>query len=100
MTEAYLFAAANFAFSIGIIIICLCRNNVMNRRVLMRVRSEYAFYIGAAMASAVSPWWGEWPEYGQLGVTVALFWGLWSSGVGWKEGPPESATGPAPLGED
>lgn len=100
MTESYLFAGANFAICMGIVFICLCRNNVMNRRVLQRVRAEYAGYIGASMASAFSPWWGEWPSWGQTGMGAMLFIGLWISGIGWRKGPPESATSPAPLGDE
>lgn len=100
MLEMYLFALVNLIFCAGICFICLCRNNVMNRRVLFRVRTEYAVYLGAALASGSSFLWNEWPAWGQCGVSAALFYGLWSSGVGWKDGPPESATGPAPLGDD
>lgn len=94
---SYLFSVANFVICFSIVFVCLCRLHVMNRRVLFRVRLEYAVYIGVAVASALSPMWGEWPEWGQTCLSAGFLIGLMIGGVGWKDGPPESVTGPAPL---
>jgi hypothetical protein len=94
---AYLFALANMSFCLGIFFVCLCRLHVMNRLVLFRVRVEYAIYIGAAVASALSPMWGEWPEWGQTSMAAGFLLGLLLGGIGWRDGPPESTTQPAPL---
>lgn len=99
MTEAYLFAGANLALCQAIVFVCLCRLNLMNKKVLSRVRSEYAGYIGGAFISGLQPMWGEWPQWGSVALAAALLLGLIFGGIGWRRGPPESATEPAPLGE-
>jgi hypothetical protein len=94
---AYLFAVANFGVCFGIVFVSLCRLHVMNKAVLLRVRLEYALYIGGAWVSALQPMWGEWPEWGSLSIGTVFLIGLLLGGIGWREGPPESVTSPAPL---
>jgi hypothetical protein len=100
MLETYLFALFNMVICIGIICVCLCRLNLMDRRVFIRVRGEYAFYIGGSIISGLQPWWGEWPQWGNISISGSLLFGLIVGGIGWRKGPPESVTGPAPLGNE
>ena len=98
MTDLYLFALANAALCAAIVLISLCRLNTMQGAVLYRVRSEYAAYVGCATASALQPWWGEWPMWGSLAMAVGLLAGLLCSAHAWRhDTPPESATAPMPL---
>ena len=100
MKELYLFAFINFVACHVVIFISICRLNSMNKDVMVRVRSEYTAYIAGAMASAWQPTWGEWPQWGSLGITAALMIGLFCSSRAWhKDVPPASASAPAPLGE-
>lgn len=98
--ESFLFAAANFAICSGIFFVSFCRLHLMSPKVLLRVRLEYALYIGGATVSAFQPMWGEWPEWGSVSIASAFFVGLVLGGIGWRNGPPESATSPAPLGDE
>ena len=100
MTEALIFAGANLVLCACIVVVCLCRLNLMNKKVLHRVRSEYAGYIGGAFVSGLQPMWGEWPQWGSIALAGALLLGLIFGGVGWRGGPPASATEAAPLGKD
>ena len=98
MSTVYLFALANLAVCGVIAFIALCRLNSMQNTVLLRVRAEYACYMGGAIASGLQPLWGEWPEYGTIALAGAMLFGLFMSGSAWKgDKPPASATAPAPL---
>lgn len=92
MNDLYLFAVLNFALCGGIAFVSFCRLNAMHKTVLLRVRSEYAFYLAAAILSAVQPLWGEWPRWGSLLITGALGWGLLSSAHAWRDQPPASTS--------
>ncbi|WP_114968553.1 hypothetical protein [Rhodoferax ferrireducens] len=83
MNELYLFALANAALCACVLMISVCRLNGMHGSVLLRVRSEYAGYIGAAVLSALQPWWGEWPQWGSVGMASALLLGLLCSSHAW-----------------
>jgi len=99
MNELYLFAFVNAALCAAIAFISICRLNAMRgATVLVRVQSEYAGYVGAAFASALQPWWNEWPQWGSLAIATSLLLGLLFSGHAWrKDKPPATATAPAPL---
>ena len=98
MNALYLFALANAALCAGVVFISLCRLNSMQGSVLLRVRSEYAGYMGAAVMSAMQPFWGEWPQWGSIGMAGALLLGLLCSGHAWRgDRAPENATGPGEL---
>lgn len=86
MTELYLFALANFVMCMTIVFISICRLNAMKGDVLLRVKCEYAAYIGGALTSAAQPWWGEWPAYGSLAMAGVLLLGLLCSGHAWRRG--------------
>lgn len=87
-----LFALANFVLCLAVVWMCLCRLNSMTRAVLYRVRSEYSLYLTCALASALQPMWGEWPEWGSLAMAVALIFGILASRRAWARGAPRSAT--------
>lgn len=101
MNELYLFSMVN-ALLCGVIwFISLCRLNAMEGPVLYRVRSEYAGYVAASIASGLQPWWGEWPRWGSLSIAGAMLLGLLCSSHAWKrDRAPASVTAPAPLGEE
>lgn len=93
MSKLYLFALANAALCAAVIFIALCRLNAMQGAVLFRVRSEYAGYMGAAVMSAMMPFWGEWPQWGSISMAGALLLGLLCSGHAWRgDHAPEVAT--------
>lgn len=99
-TDKLLFALLNFGICAPIFGIALCRLNSMGGAVIYRVRSEYAFYVGAAFASAFQPLWDEWPRWGSLAMAAALLLGLLCSGHAWrKDKPPSTATEPAALSD-
>jgi len=96
MNELYLFALANFVICMAIVFIAICRLNAMKGDVLMRVKSEYAVYIGGALTAAAQPWWGEWPQAGSLCLAGAMLFGMFCSSHAWRRGTedkvPEIAT--------
>lgn len=100
MRDLYLFAMANLVLCAGIGFIALCRLNAMRKGVLWRVRIEYAVYLGAAVACGFQPMYGNWPQWGDLCMPVALLGGLLASGRAWAgDVPPDVATDHAPLSE-
>lgn len=100
MKELYLFAFANAAMCGCIWFISLCRLNAMKGPVLRRVRSEYAVYVGCAIASCLQPLWGEWPRWGSLAMAAGLLVGLLCSARAWQgDTTPAIATDLAPLGD-
>jgi len=100
VNEIWLFSLANFALCAAVVVVSICRLNVMRTNVLWRVRAEYAGYIGGAVASGLQPWWSEFPKWGSISLAAALLLGLLCSGLAWKgDKPPDSATSPAPLGD-
>ena len=88
MADTYLFAAANLFLCSGIVFVAICRLNTMRGKSLMRVRSEYACYLAAALTSAVQPWYGEWPGWASLAMAGAALFSLLASGHAWRDGPP------------
>lgn len=100
MNELYLYAFANLVVCGAIGFIALCRLNAMRSGVLLRVRVEYAGYVGGAIAAAFQPLWGEWPQLGSLSIASVLLVGLLCSGRAWAgDVPPDVATDHAPLSE-
>ena len=98
MNALYLFALANAALCAAVIFISLCRLNSMQGAVLLRVRSEYAGYMGAAVLSALQPFWGEWPQWASLGMAGAVLFGMLCSSHAWHgDRAPEVATGHGEL---
>ena len=88
MNTLYLMAAANAILCGSIVFISICRLNVMRGAVLYRVRSQYALYVGAAVFSALQPWWGYWPTWSGLAVATALLFGMLCDSIGWVGGAP------------
>lgn len=100
MSELYLYAFGNLLLCGAIAFIALCRLNAMRSSVLLRVRIEYAGYLGGATAAAFQPLWGEWPQLGSLSIAGVLLIGLLCSGRAWAgDVPPDVATDHAPLSE-
>lgn len=86
-----LFALANMVLCLAAVGMCLCRLNSMTPNVFYRVRSKYAVILTAALASALQPWWGEWPEWGSLAMALSLVFSLVMGKPIWDHGPPGSA---------
>ena len=81
-------ALLNLVLCLAIIHVCLCRLNCMTERVMLRVRSQYTIYLNCALASALQPTWGEWPQWGTISMAAALLFGLLVSKQHWMAGPP------------
>lgn len=86
-----LFALANFVLCLTAVGMCLCRLNAMTFNVMYQVRGKYTVALTAALASALQPWWGEWPEWGSLAMAASLVYGLYVSTPSWRHGPPMDA---------
>lgn len=98
MTSVYLFSLVNLILSGIIVFISVCRLNTMQEEVMMRVRAEYAVYIGAAIANGLQPWWGEYPEWGTCSLAFAVVFGMLCSSKAWAgDVAPDEATDRAPL---
>lgn len=98
MANQQFLAVANLLFALTIVSMCLCRLNVMTPTVMYRVRSEYSAYLASALASGLSPLWGEWPGWGQLSVTCAVLFGMVLSSDAWRHGPPATTLSDTPRG--
>jgi hypothetical protein len=99
--ELRLFAAGNFGLNFAAWIVCVCRLNAMTKEVFWWVKFEYAFMAMALVLSALSPYWGEWPQWGQSTLSAAVLVGFLSSYQGWRRGgrdvPPDIVTDHAQL---
>lgn len=97
MSQA-LFALANLFLCAGVVFVAACRLNAMSKDTLTRVVLEYVAYVAAGFTSGLQPWWGEWPQWGSLATSGALFFGLLMSWKAWAgDKPPDIATMPGGL---
>lgn len=89
-----MFALANLVLCFTAVGMCLCRLNSMTVDVIYRVRSKYSIILTAALASALQPWWGEWPQWGALAMSASLVYALTIGTAHWRKGPPSSVCDP------
>jgi hypothetical protein len=93
----YLTAGLNAMFSLAIVFVCICRADKITRPVLARVKLSYIVLVMAAASNGASPWLFELPGWPSVFFSGAVLLMLIADSFQWKNGPPESATGPAPL---
>lgn len=99
MTDTYLPVGINAIACLSIIFVCICRADKMTRGVLNRVKAQYVVMVMAAGTSAASPYFFELPGWPAAIFSCAVLFMLVADSYQWRGGPPESATGPAPLGD-
>lgn len=99
MNMTYLPAGLNGLFSVAIIFVCICRLDKIDHRVLLRVGIQYVVLIMAAAGNGASPWLWNLPGWPTVFFSGAVLLMLVLDSYQWRSGPPESATGPVPLGE-
>jgi hypothetical protein len=68
--------------------------------VFFRVKLAYVVLVMGAAANGASPWLFEMPGWPSVCFAGAVLVMLVSDSFQWMKGPPEAATGPAPLGKD
>lgn len=96
----YLPAGINGLASAVIIFVCVCRLDKIDKKVLLRVGIQYIVLLMAAGGNGASPWLFEMPGWPQTLFTCAVLFMLVADSFQWRHGPPASATGPAPLGDE
>lgn len=78
-----------------------CRMRRMSKETTKLVwRLRYVVLQVAASASGLGPWlWREWPGPGQVAMALAALFVVGLTAKGWRSGPPDYASRPAPLDE-
>ncbi len=89
MMNTYLIAAMHALLSGVICWTCLCRLNLSSLVVLLRVRVAYSVLLACYVATALGPYYGEWPGWSTLGVDVGVIFILGSGMRRWKRAAPE-----------
>jgi len=97
--DGYLPAGVNGLLSAAIVFICICRARKINRTVLWRVRVGYIGLLMGAAANGFSPWLWELPSWPSVAFAFAVVLKLAIESRDWRDGPPFTSTGPAPLGD-
>lgn len=95
----YLPAGLNGVLSAAIVLVCVCRLDKIRGQVLFRVSMQYVVMVMAAGANGASPWLFDLPGWPSVFFAGAVLFMLCADSYQWRTGPPESATGPAPLSE-
>ena len=95
----YLPAGLNAALSAAIVFVCICRADKITGSVLNRVKAQYVLMVMGACANGASPWLFDMPGWPSVFFTFAVLFMLAADSYQWRRGPPESSTGPAPLGD-
>ena len=99
MDLQYLPVGLNGILSLAIIFVCICRADKITDGVLNRVKVQYVVMVMGAAANGASPWLFEMPGWPSVFFTSAVLLMLVADSYQWRNGPPETATGPAPLSE-
>lgn len=87
------FALVHLIGCVIALVIGICRLNAMRNTVYLRVRVEYAVYVGMCVVSGLAPLYGEWPGWHSLAFSWGTVVVLICSAKAWKhDKPPESAT--------
>lgn len=97
--DTFLPAGLNGLVCAAIVFVCICRLDKIDKRVLLRVGSQYVVMVMAAAGFGASPWLFDMPGWPSVCFSGAVLYMLWSDSYQWQNGPPESATGPVPLSE-
>lgn len=99
MDTQYLAVGLNGVLSLAIIFVCICRADKITGDVLNRVKAGYSVMVMGAAINGASPWLFEMPGWPSVGFAASVLLMLWTDSYQWRHGPPDSATGPAPLSE-
>ncbi len=87
--EQSLLAFLNLALCAALGWTCLCRLNLMERSTtLPSFRAKYSVLITAAVASALGPLAGIWPNLAQVLLTGAFVFVLAAGTSAWRDGVP------------
>lgn len=97
--DAYLTAGLNGLLSGAIVFICICRARKITSEVLWRIKAAYALLLMGAAANGFSPWLWDFPGWPSVFFDFAILAKLLIESRDWRDGPPFTATGPAPLGD-
>lgn len=84
-------AAVHGLLCLGIACACICRLTVTDRGTQPRIRAQFVLLVFGALSSGASPiWWGEWPGWGAVTASAALFVYLVLGWPRWRHGAPPS----------
>lgn len=95
----YLPAAVTGIICFAIVCVCICRLAKIEPRVLRRVGLQYVVLLMASSGLALAPFLWEFPGWAAACFAGAVLFMLLADSYQWRHGPPDAATGPAPLGE-
>lgn len=96
-TDTYLTAGLNGILSGAIVFICICRARKITSAVLWRIKGAYAVLLMGAAANGFSPWLWDYPGWPSVFFDLAILAKLLIESRDWRDGPPFTATSPAPL---
>lgn len=99
MNMTYLPSGINALLCAAIVFISVCRLDKIDKEVLLRVGTQYVVLLMAAATSGASPWLWDLPGWATVFFSCAVLLMLVLDSYQWRRGPPDSATGPAPLGD-
>lgn len=94
----YAATGVNFLICMGIVCICICRLDKIDRTILRRVGAQYVLLVVSATAFGLQPYFGGSPNWIDVVFSGTLLHMLMADGYQWRHGrAPESATIPAEL---
>lgn len=99
LNTIYLSAAVTGVICFAIGCICVCRLAKINHSVLRRVGWQYVLMIMASAGLGLAPFLWEFPGWSTAFFAAVVLFMLLADSYQWRHGPPEAATGPAPLGD-
>ena len=88
-------AGINGLLSLAIMFVCICRLNLIGRRVLRRVGVQYVLLLMGAAANGASPWLLEFPGWPSVAFAAAVLFMLCADSFQWRRGAPRSSIKPA-----
>lgn len=92
-------AWVNGFVSMAIIFVCTCRADKVTHQVLLRVKVAYVLLVMGSVTNLCTPWLRESPGWGSVVFASSVLAMLVADSFQWRGGvPPDSATGPTPLG--
>lgn len=99
MDLQYFPVGINGVLSLAIIFVCICRSAKITPSVIGRVKVSYVVMVMGAAANGASPWLFELPGWPSVAFSGCVLFMLIADSFQWRNGPPTSATAPAPLSE-
>lgn len=89
--EMKAFAMANMALNLFALGICVCRMIVLTRAAYWWVKVEHAVCVFFLVISMFSWTWGEWPQWGQLGLSAYVLLAFLTSYPAWRKNGHDAA---------